>query len=481
MKGVSILFAFLVLSLLSAVLISGVNGSTPPVKETKAASGPLILISIDTLRADHLGLYGYPRPTSLRLDDFAKTAIVFDHAYAAEPWTLPSHATILTGLPPEIHQLCDMVRVLDPRIITLAQVFKKAGYHTAGFIDTDLLASRYGFNRGFDVYDEQEGGSSAILPRALKWLQGAGPKSFLFIHIFDCHGPYKSAPEAVRKKFHTEETPEGKKALAFLSRLGYEKYQQLSSFSSLEDIIDAYDSGIAYSDSNVGAFFDQLKQMGIFERSTIAVLSDHGESLFDRGVYVGHSYFLYDEEMHVPFLIKLQNGAGGGHHIPVPVSLASVFQTLTDLAGIRTQQNTLGPSLGPLLRNETNLATPPVFMQSSIFDQTRAVRTPDWKWIEATHVSMADALDALGPENDEVAALLRIRIQTGEQLFSMNVDRAEQHNLASEKRALSSFFEDQLALYKMQCERRAKEIKINVVPLSPEEREELESLGYVAH
>ena len=132
----------------------------------------IILISLDTLRADHLGVYGYHRNTSPNIDAFAKESIVFEHAVVQSPWTLPSHMSIMTSLYPSFHGLVDkdLLSPLDDRHITLAELLKKGGYKTAAFTDGGFMRGAFGFNRGFDVYDDQGGGIKKILPKVKKYL-----------------------------------------------------------------------------------------------------------------------------------------------------------------------------------------------------------------------------------------------------------------------------------------------------------------------
>ena len=153
----------------------------------------IILISLDTLRADHLGVYGYHLNTSPNIDALAKESIVFENAVVQSPWTLPSHMSIMTSLYPSFHGLVDKdsLTPLDDGHLTLAELLKKGGYKTVAFTDGGFVRGAFGFNRGFDIYDDQGGGIKKILPKVKKYLDTSKSEPFfLFIHCYDIHSPY---------------------------------------------------------------------------------------------------------------------------------------------------------------------------------------------------------------------------------------------------------------------------------------------------
>ena len=153
----------------------------------------IILISLDTLRADHLGAYGYHRDTSPSIDVLAKEGVVFENAVVQSPWTLPSHMSIMTSLYPSFHGLTDKDSFLplSDEYVTLAELLKKGGYKTGAFTDGGFVSAKFGFDRGFDTYYDQGGGIKTILPEAKKWLGLLKSEPFfLFIHCYDIHSPY---------------------------------------------------------------------------------------------------------------------------------------------------------------------------------------------------------------------------------------------------------------------------------------------------
>ena len=290
-----------------------------------ARRGAVILISIDTMRADHLPLYGYTKGRTPAIDAFAQDGVVFDRAYAHAPQTLPSHTSILTGLLPFEHGVRDNLGFsLKIPTLTLASMFKLAGYKTGGFVSAYVLRAETGINQGFDVYNaEFPAGSEErsvaqvqragvdTLAAAQAWLKTlVNDKFFLFFHIYEPHKPY---------------TPPAR-------------------FADL----DPYDGEIAYADEIVGHLLDTLKQRGWYENATIVLLSDHGEGLGEHGEEE-HGLFLYDSTMHVPLIIKMTADHDGGHRVADLVQHIDLVPTIASLNGVKAPKGLRGRSLVPLL------------------------------------------------------------------------------------------------------------------------------------
>lgn len=265
----------------------------------------VVLICIDTLRADHLPAYGYHGVKTPHLDRLVRDSILFENAYSHVPLTLASHATLFTGLlPPQTGVRDNYGFSLRPDVETLASYLKSAGLPTAGAISAAVLNRKSGIARGFDFYDdgvedrdppEREGSRTAESLR--KWVEGQRTRPFFaFLHLFEPHAPY--------------EPPEPYRGLYPL----------------------AYDGEIARADEIVGSFLDQLKAWGIYDRSLIVLLSDHGEGLGDHGERE-HGVFLYREAVHVPLLIKLPGGERAGERIGALAGLADVFPTIAHVLG----------------------------------------------------------------------------------------------------------------------------------------------------
>ena len=272
----------------------------PPARET-----PVVLICVDTLRADHLPAYGYRGVATPALDALARDSILFENAYSHVPLTLASHATIFTGLlPPQTGIRDNYGFTLPPGLETIASLLKASGRATGGAVSAFVLTRKTGIDRGFDFYDDAieqadppERPGNITEQSLEKWLEGvrSGP-FFAFLHLFEPHAPYEP-PEPYRSRY----------ALA-------------------------YDGEIARADEIVGTFLARLKSWGLYDRSLIVFLSDHGEGLRDHGEQE-HGIFLYREAIHVPLLVKLPTGRRAGEKVSAPVSLTDIFPTIAREVG----------------------------------------------------------------------------------------------------------------------------------------------------
>lgn len=293
MKTLVVLFVML--------LLAGCGGGDAIPRGT-----PVILISVDTLRSDRLPAYGYQRGSTPHLDAFRAESILYERAYSHCPLTLPSHASMLTGLLPSEHGVRDNVGFkLAENLPTAAEALKANGYATGAAISAFVLRRESGLARGFDFYDDQVepiGKSNTIgrvqrsgpetIAAAEKWLDGqARNPFFLFVHLYEPHTPY--------------EPPE-----PFLSRHA-----------------DRYDGEIAYTDQILGTFFDSLERRGVYDKALIILLSDHGEGLNDHGEEE-HGIFLYREALQVPLMVKLPGSRDGGATVRKPAQLIDVFPTI---------------------------------------------------------------------------------------------------------------------------------------------------------
>jgi arylsulfatase A-like enzyme/tetratricopeptide (TPR) repeat protein len=287
---------------------------------------PVILISIDTLRSDHLPAYGYKGVATPNIDALRADSILYERAYSHVPLTLPSHVSILTGLLPADSGIRDNIgNRLSPSIPTIAELLKKNGYATGAAVSAFVLRHETGVARGFDFFDDStapvNGGAvmgriqrdgRETLKAARTWLDPhVGHPFFFFLHLYDPHTPY--------------EPPE-----PFFSN--YPNH---------------YDGEIAYSDSIVGDFIDDLKRRGIYDKALIILLSDHGEGLNDHGEDE-HGMFLYREALQVPLMVKLPKSRRAGTLVKTPVQLVDVFPTILERtatpappAGHRTGQSLL--------------------------------------------------------------------------------------------------------------------------------------------
>lgn len=279
--------------------------------DTKA---PIIIISIDTLRSDHLPAYGYTKVETPAIDRFRKDAILFEHAYSHCPLTLVAHACVFTGLLPAEHGIRDNLGYnLDPRARTLAELLKSKGYATGGAVSAVVLRGETGINRGFDFWEDSidldpdflsigraQRSGDATREIAQKWIGQHGRDSqpfFFFFHIYEPHTPYEPVEP-------------------FRTRYG-----------------STYDGEIATADDIVGKFLDYLRREEIYDRATILLMSDHGEGLGDHGEDE-HGILLYRETLQVPLILKLPHAAQKGTAVAPPVQLIDVFPTIANAFGV---------------------------------------------------------------------------------------------------------------------------------------------------
>ncbi len=317
----------------------------------------VVLISIDTLRPERLGVYGGQPGTSPNIDELAKTSVVFDQVLANSPWTLPSHMTMLTGLDPVAHGVRRDGYHLSGRVTTLAEALRDAGFRTGGFTAGGFVAARYGFGEGFSVYRESyeppgggASGFSRILPEALEWLGRSRQDTFLFLHTFDVHAPYDTCDPETLASFRSRPVKDGADDYQ-LHRLSY-LYQQnkmrVTEYARIGELLNDYDAGVHMADAGVGQVIEALRATGRLDNALIIVTSDHGESFADHGVHIGHGIGLTDDELHVPLLMRLPHDQFAGKRIGTLVDLVDLAPTVLDVMGVPAPHEMAGESLAKL-------------------------------------------------------------------------------------------------------------------------------------
>ena len=297
----------------------------------------VILVTFDTTRADHLGSYGYQHGLTAGFDDFARGGVIFERAYAPTPITLPSHATMLTGLYPPEHGLrANGESRLAKQIPLLPEILKQHGYDTAAFIAAVVLDSQYGLARGFETYDddlsnkttdsrfgERRRDGQEIVDSALSWLGRRGSRPFFcWIHLYDAHGLYNMRPELFGNRF--EQNP--------------------------------YDAGVAVEVQQFDRLIRYLKERGLTKNTLIVVAGDHGEGLDDH-TECEHGMLVYNTTLHVPFVFAGPRDCQPGHHVSNAVSLVDLMPTVLDLLKIRAPRHLSGRSLVTALKGEEIAST----------------------------------------------------------------------------------------------------------------------------
>jgi len=407
-------FSGLLVAILAIVSVAGAC--------RRAESPPVVLISIDTLRADHLPAYGYRGVETPALDALARDAIVFENAYCQVPLTLPSHAVILTGRAPYRNGVRDNLGFrLDPSIPTLASMLKSAGYATAAAVSTLALRGDRGLDAGFDLYDDRfprdspdERPGTATVKVLEDWMgsaAGSGNRVLLFLHLYEPHAPY-APPEPFRSRY--------------ASRL--------------------YDGEIAAADAAVGRFLDALRRRRLYDRALIVFLSDHGEGLGDHGEDE-HGVLLNRESIRVPLFVKLPGSRRKGERIARPVGLVDVLPTIAARTG--------APPPGPVDGVDL-LAEPRGAAGRRIYAETLYPRLAlGWSELYSLVDSRYQFVEAPRPE-----------------LYDLVADPAERQNLAPTRPDPIRSLRAELA--------RIPRSEANRGPVSAEEVRKLGALGYIS-
>lgn len=329
----------------------------------------IIMISIDTLRSDRLGCYGYTRPTSPNLDRFAESGLVFLDVLTQSTLTPPSHAAIFSSTYPFQHDS------LFTESTSLAGILRENGYKTAAFVDDGKMRKIFRLNKGFDIYEDwARRGIKRINEEALKWLEENDKfPFFLFLHCYDVHCPY-DPPQMYIKMF--DHGYSGKKD--FAGKCGDEINKMDLDEKDILNIQDRYDAGIRYTDEHIGELLRNLEQKGIFSNTVVIILSDHGESLGERrDHYVDHNK-TYEYQLKVPLIIHFPSGEKG--RIEEPVQLIDVMPTILEYAGIKNKHKMEGISLLPIIRGKFSFMGQRVRLSEAGHAQTTFTIRKDDSW-----------------------------------------------------------------------------------------------------
>ncbi|MEO1084714.1 MAG: sulfatase, partial [Acidobacteriota bacterium] len=328
--------------------------------EARFSSPPIILFNIDTLRADHLGCYGYARDTSPFIDAFSEEAALFEWVFSQAPNTPPSQSSILTSLYPTSHGRIRNFHALPEEAETLAELLQGAGYRTAALVDGGLMAAGFGLEQGFETYDDEAGGLEKIGPKMLKWIRDhlAAPELrnepfFLLVHTYDVHSPYEITPRRFRVRYLDEVEKPSKpfrdKVSKHMGDIWKERYKpdppQLDP-AELEWTKALYDGGIRHVDDWFGRLRESLEDQGIWDEVIIAVISDHGDTFQEHGD-IFHEQ-IYSPVTRIPLLIRFPGGQHAGRYSQV-VEAIDLMPTLLDFVGTSAPPEIHGQSLIPVV------------------------------------------------------------------------------------------------------------------------------------
>ncbi len=409
--------------LVLATLLAACSGTPGGAPGPTAKGASLVLISIDTLRADRLPAYGYRGVETPAIDGLRKDAILFENAYTHSPLTLPAHASLLTGLLPPEHGVRNNIGYrLEPAHETLAEALRARGYATGAAVSAFVLRRTTGVGEGFDFYDDvvSAAGAKAVgevqrpgretVARALDWLRGVqGRPFFLFLHVYEPHTPW-TPPDVERARYGP-----------------------------------TYEGEVAAADAAVGALIDGLRGLGRYDEALVALVSDHGEGLSDHGE-PEHGILLYREALHVPLILKLPRSARGGTSEPSPAGLRDLGPTLAAALGLPAPAAARGRDL--LARAGAQAA--------GVYSETYYPRIHlGWSELRSLTDARYQLIDGPRPE-----------------LYDVVRDADETRDILAEKPQVAAAMRAALAA-------SASDFK-PPAPASREERERLQSLGYLA-
>jgi arylsulfatase A-like enzyme len=314
----------------------------------------VIFISLDTLRADHLHVYGYERNTSPHMDYLASEGVLFKNHIAAAPATLISHASMFTSLNPSVHKAEALTRtVLDGRFTTLAEFLKKEAFITAAFTGGGQMNKAFRLDQGFDIYDDENDGNGLpyAIDKVLDWLRRhKDQRFFLFFHTYQVHAPYSPPPpydELFYPEYsgHLENEIDGE----ILNQIN--RKLLLIEQDDLRHIIALYDGEIAFTDAQLGRLFEELKTLGLWDKTLIVLTSDHGEEFNEHGMVGHHSHTLYEELLKVPLIIRFPHSAFRGVVVHQQSRGIDIFPTIVDILGFQKPKPIQGISLLPMIED----------------------------------------------------------------------------------------------------------------------------------
>ena len=430
------------------------NPSKSPKVQSRAAKPPnIILITLDTTRADRMGFLGSERGLTPNLDALATQSVVFTRAYAQVPLTTPSHAALLTGTYPQFSHLEDLGAPLRPELPYLPDLLHHHGYHTAAFLGAYILdpaAAAPGFDRGFDLYDGHfnqrkpgedryksiERRAEDVANRALGWLSRHQQQPFfIWLHFYDPHDPY-DPPEPFKTKYASQ----------------------------------PYDGEIAYTDSIVGSFVEVLRKHGLYDNSVIAIAADHGEAFGEHGEE-RHGMFLYDETIHVPLLLKLPAGRSGGERVEERVALADIAPSLLEAAGVPVPSTMQAHSLLASIPGKKTTGAAKNSAGSPASNGNKALEREVYSETNYSHRAFGwSALQSWRTEK-----YLYVQAPKRE-LYDESSDPGALRNIAPSAKAVADTLESQLGDFRQ----KTSSVSTGPTKMDPTQAEKLRALGYLA-
>jgi arylsulfatase A-like enzyme len=458
---------------------TGAAPGTPARNESRPAQRPnILLIGIDTLRADHVGCLGYGKDTTPTLDRLAREGIVCTRTVSTSGWTLPSVMSVMTSLYPDVHRVQTYRDKLPAEITVLAEILKAAGYTTGGVTSNPTLDGSYGFARGFDLYDDftvpldfdmdvfdshgeiigdrhLTNTSELVAKVAAKWL-AAGPAEpfFLFAFYFDPHYDYIPPPP-----FDTLFDPNYEGHLDGRGMKEEPRHSQRPPARDLQHLLALYDGEIRYTDEYVGKLLQALARAGVLRNTLVVLFGDHGDEFYEHGKTT-HDRTLYQEILHVPLVFWWPDRLPAGRRLEAVTSLVDVMPTVLDYLGLEHEGPLQGASLRPLIEGSITRVHDTVWAELNTWIHVQAVM-------------------------DDRCKLIRNVSEDTWELYQWRQDRAEQANLYAQtaarevQLALTGQWERWTRDNRMLAEKLAPQREGERVPLDEQQLRRLKALGYV--
>lgn len=425
------------------------NPASRPRLEVKPS---IFVFLIDGCQAAHLKSYGYERKTSPNFDRLAEDGVLFENAYTNASFTRASVATLFTGLCPERHKVRVERHGLDRRLLTLPEFLKSKGYRTAIFTSAAAVSTRFGFRQGVDDYYgyfaswEERTRRGESTHQFYEWSHFPGPL-FAYLHFMEPHFPIIPPPPFLDMFRTTNLTEERRHVILIHKNLSQQKH--VYSAEEIQNVVDDYDSTIAYIDGELGKIFDHMRRTGVYDESLIILLSDHGEGLYEHGAW-SHGNHVFEEITHVPLIIKFPAALGWKGRVSRVVQIADIFPTILDLFG-----QEIGLDGESLLEAVHSPELDDRFVVSWAFSthETFGIRWRNWYYIK--------------------------EIRSGrERLFRLDGDPLT--DVADENPVVRTFFHLRfLDWYLRASLEEGQSVNVDMKKLPPEEIENLRSLGYL--
>lgn len=461
------LLAFLIAA--SSACSEGGAPPSSPVRATRERPS-VLLIAVDTLRADRLGCQGNRRGLTPKIDALAAEGVRFEQAFSHAPWTLPSFASIFTSLLPQEHGAGGSVmpgqgfRALAERFETWPERLRDSGWTTHAIVNVDFLGPSFGATQGFATVDASFSENNrdmrdarATTDAALAWLRSHGEQPFvLFVHYFDPHAEY-APPQPWRARFAAPEDREstafefGRRDQVVGHRAGVRRLPE----AAIRRAEQLYDGEVAYTDSEIGRLLEALDASGRAETTLVLVTADHGEEFFDHGDYE-HGHTLYDELLHVPWILR-QKGRLAPRTITAPVGLADLGPTVCGLLGIAPRARLAGHDRSAAVLGAREASAAPLLAYGSFWGAPlESLRDAEYTLIKRPEPGGKERLE----------------------LYHWSVDPREQDDLAARDATRRDRMRQDLALLGEVLSKKGAGAGTEVV-LPPEEHDRLRALGYI--